>query len=121
KMQEMKARMPGLVDAICSGALNQSSDPQVRAVQDRVMGLVRRYTNDMTAATNARAGGDQVTACASLKDGLAALDELEAYIKALAKTYGTTPADAAETQKMLDQIHQWQAQTRQTAQGCPAA
>ena len=121
KMQDLKTRMPDLVQTICSGQMNQETDPQVKAVQDKVMGLVRRYSADMTAATNAQAAGDRATACLNLKDGLASLDELEAYIKALAKTYGTTPADAAQTQKMLDQIHQWQAQTRSVAEGCPAA
>lgn len=121
KMQDLKGRMPNLVQTICSNALNQETDPQTKAVQDKVMGLVRRYTNDMTAATNARAAGDKTTACISLKDGLAALDELEAYIRDVAKTYGTTSADAAQVQALIDQIHHWQAETRAATQDCPAS
>ncbi len=120
KMQDLRERMPRIVDVVCNGGPSQTKDPQVQAIRDKVMGLLRRYSDDMTTATNARANGDTAQACTSLHDGLLVLDELEAYMREIGKTYGKTQADEAEMQKILAQIQQWRTQTRETAKDCPA-
>ena len=121
KMQDLRERLPEIVDQICRGDMGHSDDPKLEAIRVKVMGLLRRYSDDMTAATNANAAGDTVKACLSLKDGLAALDELDAYMHEILKTYGATPADAAEMQKVFVQIQQWRVQTQAAARDCPAS
>lgn len=124
KVQTLKEKAPEFVEKICTGATASQApaeDPAAQAAQEKVMGLLRRYSTDMTAATDARAAGDTAKACASLKDGLAALDELDAYMHELAKTYAHTPADDEKLRAIYTQIQTWRTQTLEAARDCPAS
>ena len=123
KVQTLKEKVPEFVSQVCSGALSQPhvDDPASEAAKQKVMGLLHRYMTDMTAATEARTAGDTAKACLSLKDGLAALDELEAYMRDLAKTYAHTPADDEELNRVYAQIQHWRTQTQEAARDCPAS
>jgi hypothetical protein len=125
KLREMKTQVPDFAAKVCDGSLAaaqaQDNDPAAKAAEDKVMTLLRRYTNDMTAATEARNAGDTAKACLSLKDGLATLDELDAYMHELAKTYAHTAADDEELRNIYAQIQTWRTQTLEAAKDCPAS
>ncbi len=125
KVRTLQDKMPEFVGKICSGTLAssqaQAEDPASKAAEEKVMGLLRRYSTDMTAATDARAAGDTAKACLSLRDGLAALDELDAYMHELAKTYAHTPADDEKLRAIYAQIQTWRTQTLDAAKDCPVS
>jgi chromosome segregation ATPase len=125
KLRELKTQVPDFAAKVCDGSLAtaqaQDDDPATKAAEEKVMTLLRRYTNDMTAATDARNAGDTAKACLSLKDGLATLDELDAYMHELAKTYAHTAADDEELRNIYAQIQTWRTQTLDAAKDCPAS
>jgi hypothetical protein len=124
KVQEMKSGVPDAVKSICQGNLKpDDSDPQVRAAQEKVMFLIKRYTADMAAATDAMSKGDKPLACSKITDGATALGELETYVSGIAATaraQKAPPEALAQVDQFITQVHQWQAETRTTLQGCPA-
>ncbi len=107
KLVEVKQRLAESVQSICEGDFKSSSDPEVKAMQDKVMGLMRRYLADVQAAIEAKSRNDDVTACRNGKDAVAALDELDAYLVVLIQKYQADPAGVAEIQKLRGQLQDY--------------
>ncbi len=121
KVEELKTQAPKLETAVCNGDLQRSNDPTARAIEDKIMGFVNRYANDVTSANAAQSAGDLPTACSREKDGLDALQGLETYINELSSLPGLGAPDKAKFQEMNGKVHRWQAQLRDATGHCPAA
>ena len=120
KMVELMKQMPELVKQICSGDLTNVSDPATKAMVDKLMGYVTRYTAAMAAAVNAQQAGDTPKTCASLRDALSALTDMEAYIKELQVQYaGQDPT--GEIPALSAKVAKWKSETQAQLASCPAA
>ena len=122
KLVEVKQRLAESVQSICEGDFKSSSDPEVKAMQDKVMVLMRRYLGDVQAAVEAESRNDNVTACRSGRDAVAALDELDAYLVTLIQKYQADPAGVAEIQKLRDQLKDYRQRSATIVKGdCTAS
>lgn len=108
------------VRGICSGAMSKTGDPAHDAIIGKLVALSSRLTGAMNASMQAEERGDHAAACAQLREGDAAFDDLYAYLKTLRAQLADGSADAAQMDAAIAKALPLKAQLASHLDACPA-